>query len=305
MGFGPVGVAAAFEQTPVADEPPTPSPESKPPRPIDAIRDNSFLIEEAYNQEPGVVQHIWTAQFGKNDRGDANDRTWDLSFTQEWPVFSQRHQLSYTIPYSFVDGVGEHQSGLGDVLLNYRYQLFDDVPGSVAFSPRVSLVFPSGDEDRDMGNGVLGYQVNLPFSKTLSDRMYVNLNLGCSYYPNVEWESSNGRDSDRYDLVDVNVGGSLIVAVNESVHLMLEAAWNHDRSLDERPAFGGRMRADRLRIDEVVLSPGVRWAMNFPGDVQVVPGLAFPIGLTSESPEYGVFFYLSVEHPFGSRGEME
>jgi hypothetical protein len=28
-------------------------------RPIDVIEDNSFLIEEAYNQEPGVVQNIF------------------------------------------------------------------------------------------------------------------------------------------------------------------------------------------------------------------------------------------------------
>src|SRR5881396_3144585 len=31
--------------------------EAKPP---EHIRDNSFLVEEAYNQEPGVVQHIMT-----------------------------------------------------------------------------------------------------------------------------------------------------------------------------------------------------------------------------------------------------
>ena len=32
-------------------------------RPIEVIEDNSFLIEEAYNQEPGVVQHIFTAAY--------------------------------------------------------------------------------------------------------------------------------------------------------------------------------------------------------------------------------------------------
>jgi len=36
--------------------------EVKEKRPIDGIADNSFLIEEAYNQEAGVVQHIFTVQ---------------------------------------------------------------------------------------------------------------------------------------------------------------------------------------------------------------------------------------------------
>lgn len=30
------------------------------------IQDNSFLIEDASNQEPGVVQHIQTFQYGIN-----------------------------------------------------------------------------------------------------------------------------------------------------------------------------------------------------------------------------------------------
>ena len=37
-------------------------------RPIDGISDNSFLIEEAYNQEEGVVQHILTAVYTDDSR---------------------------------------------------------------------------------------------------------------------------------------------------------------------------------------------------------------------------------------------
>jgi hypothetical protein len=56
------------------------------------IQDNSFLVEEAYNQEFGVVQHIQTLQ----RVWDSND--WVYTFTQEWPVdASPRHQLSYTL----------------------------------------------------------------------------------------------------------------------------------------------------------------------------------------------------------------
>ena len=278
--------------------------EARPARPIDGIRDNSFFIEEAYNQEPGVVQHIWTARFGKDDRDEAHSRAWDLSFTQEWPVFSQTHQLSYTLPYAFADDNAEHTSGLGDVLLNYRYQLLNDEPGSAAVAPRVSLIFPSGDEERGFGAGVLGYQFNLPVSKTLTDRLYLNLNAGVTYFPNAELALSNGRDSDKFDLFGFNLGGSIIYAVSEVFHLLVEAAWNHDHELEERESAGGRrLLADRLRIDDVVISPGLRWAINLPGDVQIVPGLAFPIGLTDDSTDYGVFLYFSLEHSFARSQE--
>src|SRR6266508_301550 len=43
------------------------------------IQDNSFLIEEAYNQEPGVIQHI-------NTFARARGGGWGYSFTEEWPV---------------------------------------------------------------------------------------------------------------------------------------------------------------------------------------------------------------------------
>jgi len=55
------------------------------------LQDNSFLIEEAYNQEAGVVQNIVN---GLWSRGSED---WLLTFTQEWPVPDQRHQFSYTL----------------------------------------------------------------------------------------------------------------------------------------------------------------------------------------------------------------
>lgn len=76
------------------------------------IQDNSFLIEEAYNQEPGVVQHIQTFQY------DLVNETWNYAFTQEWPVPGQTHQFSYKIPVLRVIDPG-HEIGIGDVSLDY------------------------------------------------------------------------------------------------------------------------------------------------------------------------------------------
>jgi len=84
---------------------------------LENIADNSFLIEEAYNQEAGVVQHI--SNFVRDEAGDS----WVYVFTQEWPLGGMRHQLSYTVPLVSPEGFG---TGLGDILLNYRYQAVGD-----------------------------------------------------------------------------------------------------------------------------------------------------------------------------------
>ncbi|HZK78257.1 MAG TPA: hypothetical protein VFC35_05065 [Gemmatimonadaceae bacterium] len=50
------------------------------------------------------------------------------------------------------------------------------------------------------------------------------------------------------------------------------------------------------------ISPGVRAAFNFASGLQIVPGIAFPIGVGPSSGERGAFIYLSFEHPFNDQG---
>ena len=51
--------------------------------------------------------------------------TWGGNFTQEWPVPGMTHQLSYTLLFA---SNGE-ATGIGDVLLNYRFQLREETAG--------------------------------------------------------------------------------------------------------------------------------------------------------------------------------
>src|SRR4051812_47547900 len=90
-------LAMAEERVPSGGSPPLPEK-----TPAQSIQDNSFLIEEAYNQEAGVVQHIFNLSLGVDKRHGADEREWLFSFTQEWPLWSQAHQFSYTIPYSWL-----------------------------------------------------------------------------------------------------------------------------------------------------------------------------------------------------------
>ena len=115
------------------------------------IQDNSFFIEEAYNQEPGVVQHIFNLPIDFTN----GSREIGPSFTQEWPMFSQTHQFSYTIPYAFT----EDDKGMEDMRLNYRLQALMEGRYIPAFAPRLSLVLPTGDRDKGFGAGIVGYEL--------------------------------------------------------------------------------------------------------------------------------------------------
>jgi Putative MetA-pathway of phenol degradation len=253
--------------------------------PIDVIEDNSFLIEEAYNQEPGVVQHIFNALYNN----DSRRRGWTFSFTQEWPVFSQDHQFSYTIPtYHLVEG-SDRLHGIGDVLLNYRYQALEEGELKPAFAPRFSLILPTGSRRRETGNGVVGYQWNLPFSKKVATRLSLHANFGLTYLPDVRVPLADTRQlSPERSLVSYNLGGSAIVALLPRLHFMLEWVGNFEESLDDD---GGRERDFKP-----VISPGFRTAVINQEKLQIILGAAAPIGLNRRADNHGAFLYLSVEH---------
>jgi hypothetical protein len=243
--------------------------------------DNSFLVEEAYNQEAGIVQHILTAAYSVDRISNTGERRLDFSFTQEWPVPGQTHQLSYTIPYSVVKDSGRWENGIGDVLLNYRYQAYFNEKTLTAFAPRFSLVLPTGDERNGFGNGTLGYQWNLPFSTTFGDRWYTHANAGLTFLPRAGL-------SPGHDLLNYNLGASVIFCANNRLNFLLEwvATWNQ----------GLRGSRAEHHVLLSVLSPGVRYAINLAEETQIVIGFGLPIGLNSATPELAGLLYFSFEH---------
>ena len=92
-------------------------------------------MEEAYNQEAGVVQHIFSGLYSWDNFSGTGGRRIDFSFTQEWPAYGQAHQVSYTVPYAFVRENGNWRDGIGDVMLHYRYQAYLDEETLTAFAP--------------------------------------------------------------------------------------------------------------------------------------------------------------------------
>lgn len=227
---------------------------------VEPIRDNSFLLEEAYNQEAGVVQHIGTYTRGR-------DEAWALTFTQEWPVASGHHQLSYTL--AALDP-GPGRSGWGDAAIHWRYQVLGAADPTIALAPRVSAIVPIGNEDQGLGEGAPGLQVNLPLSVELGRRVVTHVNLGVTHF-----------FKDAHDLTLYNFGQSVVWHARPRFDVLVEAVFLSEEG-----------------EQALLVSPGIRWAHDVPRGLQIVPGIAVPLGLGASSGERAVFFYLSFEHAF-------
>ncbi len=256
--------------------------QSGDPAPLfeDAIEDNSYFIEEAYNQEQGIVQHIFTAACSFSPSKDVFG-----TFTQEWPLWSQAHQLSYTIPYVSLNA--GTISGPGDLLLNYRYQLTGHEE-YVTIAPRISVILPVGDESAGLGMGAWGVQTNLPISKRISDLCVVHINAGVTFFPKARWQNPLGGGENR-SLTSYNAGASAILLLAPSFNIMLETVVN------VAGEFGPTGNVEHTT--ETIVSPGIRHAIDI-GSLQIVPGLAVPLTTADGITNAGVFLYLSLEHPF-------
>jgi hypothetical protein len=239
------------------------------------IQDNSFLLEEAYNQEPGVVQHIST--FTRSDTGD-----WTFLFTQEWPLGGIRHQFSYSVPIENISGFG---TGLGDVALNYRYQLAGNAEARTAVAPRLSILLPTGNEREGRGAGSVGFQANIPMSLVLSKAIVTHWNAGATMTP-----SARNALGDRATTASVNFGASLVWRFRPSVNFLVETVVERAGTVVAQSQV--------LSATRWVISPGIRWAFDLPNQLQIVPGVAYTIGLDKGTSANALFLYLSFEHPF-------
>jgi DtxR family transcriptional regulator, Mn-dependent transcriptional regulator len=242
------------------------------PRPFE-ILDNSFLVEEAFNQEKGIFQNI----FGFK----RNDDAWDFSFTQEWPVGSQTHQFSYTVGFAGFTGT----NGFGDAMINYRYQATMENRATPAFSPRVSVILPTGSNDFTYNS--VGVQVNLPVSKQRGD-FYLHGNGGFTWYPRAD-TAAGVSGSERVSLLSPHVSASGIYRLKPMFNLMVESVLEFEQfaTID-----GGR---DRQTV--FTLSPGARGGWNV-GDAQLILGAAVPLTWENSESNAGVLLYLSYELPF-------
>src|SRR4029453_10961972 len=128
-----------------------------------------------------------------------------------------------------------------------------------------SLLLPTGDDVEGRGTGAAGLQVNLPLSVVLADRFVTHVNLGETHTPNARNPAGYEADVTAY-----NFGQSLIWLARPKLNFMLELAYASGQEITGPDATEAS--------DSFFISPGLRWAWDLPSGLQIVPGVAVPLG---------------------------
>lgn len=233
-----------------------------------AIEVSGMLVEEAYNQEPGQVQQIVRFQVMKGG-------LWSGDYTQEWPLRSERHQLDLEVGAA-------HHDGLSSLGAGYRYTVLGDEDAPLTVSPGLEIAW--GREEAEDGGTENEWELELalPASLRLAERLTSNTSLGVAFQLGEE-DAEPGY----------TVGQGLFWRATPRLNLVVEAVWSRGES-----PFGDAEAEE----ESLVVSPGLQYAVVLREGLQVVPGIAFPIGAGPSEGKRAVMLYFSVEHPF-RRGE--
>jgi hypothetical protein len=235
-----------------------------------ALEDNSFLVEEAYNQPARVVQHVFTTEMLHGSQV--------FGFGQEWPLGGPTHQLSYSL-------VAENDASfeLGDAELNYRWQAMGGEGAKLFVAPRLSALVPLGDADRWGGNGGFGVEAQIPVSWQASRFVSFHANAGAAWRPSAE----NALGASAATLAP-SVGVSAVIFVTPKFNLMAESVWDWERAVVADGETAG--------TTSHAIALGARVGIDLPSGMQIVPGAAW-MPSVDDAPTRS-FLYLSIEHGF-------
>lgn len=241
------------------------------------IEDNSFLLEEAFNQEWGVYQFIQEYQVNQKTKG------YEYSFENEIPITDKTYQFSYEFTRAREDGSGA--GNIGDATLNFRWQPMNK--DGILLAERFGLIVPTGNVNKGGGNGVFGLEFMQAATLTVRDNVMNHWNMGFSVLPNAKSQGIQKRGT----LTAFTAGSSLIWLCNDSFNLLLEGLLQSGQSMlsDGSKEIG----------TSFTINPGARFAIDLDyKETQIVPGISFPTEILNNRTEHGVLVYLSIEPKF-------
>jgi len=249
------------------------------------IEDNSFFIEEAFNQRMGVLQHIFNVYLD-----DLHPGVVSYAFTQEIPLTDQGHQLSYSISYQTIaaaDSTTARVAGLGDLYITYRPMISDGSQWAMCI-PRLTLILPTGKSSDGLGGGAFGLQLAIAVTKRISRGLVTHYNIGSTtFFQRDRYASVNGEHKLVYErnVSDQNAGVGVVWIARPKLNFLVEGLASRNSLI----------RDDGVVVHEwqYMINPGVRFSITTKR-MQLVPGVSFPVNPVIRSGQ-GVFFYFSIE----------
>src|SRR5678815_5101847 len=114
----------------------------------------------------------------------------------------------------------------------------------------------------------------LPVSVVLTKKLVSHWNAGATIIPRARNDAGEIAGTFGYTL-----GQSMVWLAHPRINVLLETIFNRGQEVVAPKTVQWS--------DSLLLSPGVRWSYNFSNGLQIVPGIAMPIGVGPSRGERG------------------
>jgi len=255
-----------------------------------------FLTGGPYTQKRTSPQIIWANQWFRDRSGDVSSRAYVGAGRAEWGITDRLEfdfefgALALKQREAGVTTFAEH--GAADLLFGVRYRLLREgsAPFTLTMGPQV--IAPVASRRRGLGAGQVGYAWDIAAAKDWGGPVFLVASVNLGLTPNVPaFPDGSGPE---FDLSSVEWATALGWRALErpsgdahhDIHVLFEL---------------GGVRADdidagtRVRATEVQFSPGFRYGYLSGWGSLTEIGVAFPVGLTRNSPDWGVILQIQFE----------
>jgi hypothetical protein len=155
------------------------------------------------------------------------------------------------IPFAQFDpGIGDSESGIGDVELEFQLRAYEDIFGYPYFIPYVNVALPTGDDDKGLGTGDTVVTGGIAYGSTIHD--WIDWVLDVSYQINSDEDNQ------------IKVGHSYVWNVSEEFAILTELYYEQ-ASIDELD-------------DDFIIAGGFsyNWSLNLEMALSVGAGVEGP-----------------------------
>ncbi|MCX7769584.1 MAG: transporter [Proteobacteria bacterium] len=201
-----------------------------------------IFTNKAFSAHPLITDDTGTQGSGKIQLEINTEYRWDKEYGVKEKSFELATIFSYGItdnvdvifgiPYEFVDskdistGIKDKIRGIGDASLELKWRFYEKDGFSIALKPGISM--PTGDYDKGLSSGRIGYGGFLIFSKE-NKPVLLHLNLG--YFRN------ESKDEQRRDIWHASLAGEYEIKENLKLVGNVGIETNPDLTVKTDPAF--------------------------------------------------------------------
>jgi len=198
-------------------------------------------------------------------RQDNHDKEFTPSMTLTYGLF-ERMDLGVGTAYLFFNPAeGERQNGFADTGLKVKYRLVDDKDWIPAFAVSGTLKIPTANESKGLGSGKTDFNINVIFTKNLSKRWALYLNLGYAFI------GEHGANNE----FNYSLAGQFVLSDKWTLVGEITGVNNFNGHKNDDP-FSGLLGIQHMFSDNLVWDAGVEIGMNKAApDFRLTTGLTF------------------------------